>query len=86
VGYAQVSTNHRQLLWQNAVLTAAGGGMVITDQVSRVREPRPGLVALLDDVRAWDRVVVALDRSARSLSAVMRPIKTLIKRGVSGSK
>jgi len=82
VGYARVSTNQQQLLGQTEVLTAAGCGRVFTNQVSGVREDRPGLVALLDDVRAGDRVVVALDRLGRSLSGVIRTIETWTEGGV----
>jgi len=64
VGCARVSTSQQLLLGQTEVLTVAGCGRVFTDQLSGGREDRPGLVTLLDDVRAGDRVVVALDRWA----------------------
>jgi len=70
------------LLGQTEVLTAAGCGRVFTNQVSGVREDRPGLVALLDDVWAGDRVVVALDRLGRSLSGVIRAVVTWTEGGV----
>ena len=83
VGYARVSTNHQQLLAQTDVLTGAGCERIFTDQMSGVREDRPGLLALLDPVRAGDTVmVVALDRLGRSLSGVIRTIETLTERGV----
>ena len=82
VGYARVSTSQQQLLGQTEVLTAAGCGRVFTNQVSGVREDRPGLVALLDDVRAGDRVVVALDWLGRSLFGVIRAVETWTEGGV----
>lgn len=83
VGYARVSTDHQQLLAQTDALTAAGCERIFTDQLSGVREDRPGLLALLDHVRAGDTVVVvALDRLGRSLSGVIRTIETLTERGV----
>ncbi len=57
---------------------------MFTDQVAGVREDRPGLVALLYDVRAGDRavVVVALDWLGRSLSGVIRAVETWTEGGV----
>jgi len=64
-----VSTDHQSLEGQGDALTAAGCERVFTDQVSGVRDDRPGLVALLGYVRAGDTVVVvAADRLGRSLS------------------
>src|SRR5450759_2183104 len=68
-GYARVSTDHQSLAAQRDALTTAGCERIFTDQLSGVREDRPGLAALLDYVRAGDTVVVvALDRLGRSLS------------------
>jgi DNA invertase Pin-like site-specific DNA recombinase len=68
---------------QQDALTAAGCGRIFVDQLSGVREDRPGLAALLDYVRAEDTVVVvALDRLGRSLSGVIRTVETLTERGV----
>jgi Resolvase, N terminal domain len=83
VGYARVSTDHQSVLAQRDALTAAGCERIFTDQMSGVREDRPGLTKLLDYVRAGDSVVVvALDRLGRSLSGVIRTIETLTERGV----
>src|SRR5664280_2931456 len=83
VGYARVSTDHQSLLAQRDALTAAGCDRIFTDQMSGVREDRPGLAQLLDYVRPGDTVVVvALDRLGRSLSGVIRTIETLTERGV----
>ena len=83
VGYARVSTGHQLLEAQRDALTAAGCEKLFVDQLSGVREDRPGLAALLDYVRAGDTVVVvALDRLGRSLSGVIRTVETLTERGV----
>jgi len=58
MGYARVSTDHQQLAAQTDALAAAGCSKVFTDQMSGVREDRPGLVALLGHVRVGDTVVV----------------------------
>src|SRR5450759_1182787 len=83
VGYARVSTDHQSLEAQRDALIAAGCDPVFTDQMSGVREDRPGLAKLLEYIRAGDTVVVvALDRLGRSLTAVIRTIETLTERGV----
>ncbi len=82
VGYARVSTGHQLLEAQCDTLTEAGCERIFTDQLSGVRENRPGLVELLGYVRAGDTVVVvALDRLGRSLSGVIRTVETLTERG-----
>ena len=83
VGYARVSTGHRLLAGQHDALAESGCERIFTDQLSGVREDRPGLVELLGYVRAGDTmVVVALDRLGRSLSGVVRTVETLTERGV----
>lgn len=83
MGYARVSTDHQLLDQQRDALAAAGCERVFTDQMSGVREDRPGLAALLDYVRDGDVVVVvALDRLGRSLSGVIRTIEALTEAGV----
>src|SRR5664279_3447321 len=83
VGYARVSTDHQSLDAQRDALIAAGCDPVFTDQMSGVRDDRPGLAKLLEYIRAGDTVVVvALDRLGRSLSAVIRTIEKLTERGV----
>ena len=52
VGHARASTDHQQLLAQTDALTAAGCERIYTDRLSGVRQDRPGLPALLDQVRA----------------------------------
>jgi DNA invertase Pin-like site-specific DNA recombinase len=70
------------VLAQRDALTAASCERIFTDQMSGVREDRPGLAKLLDYVRSGDTVVVvALDRLSRSLSGVIRTIETLTERG-----
>jgi DNA invertase Pin-like site-specific DNA recombinase len=83
VGYARVSTDHQSLDAPRDALIASGCDPIFTDQMSGVREDRPGLAQLIEYIRAGDTVVVvALDRLGRSLSAVIRTIETLTERGV----
>lgn len=83
VGYARVSTDHQLLDAQRDALTQAGCERIFSDQLSGVREDRPGLAALLQYVRAGDVVVVvSLDRLGRSLSGVIRALETLTEAGV----
>jgi predicted site-specific integrase-resolvase len=67
LGYARISTGHQSLDQQVDALTAAGvdSKRVYSDKLSGMstREPRPGLVALLDYARSGDAiVVVGIDR------------------------
>lgn len=83
LGYARVSTDHQSLDQQRDALDRAGCERVFSDQMSGVRDDRPGLAALLDYARAGDTVVVAaLDRLGRSLSGVIRTVETLTEAGV----
>jgi DNA invertase Pin-like site-specific DNA recombinase len=82
-GYARVSTDHQSLDGQRDALTTAGCERIFADQLSEVRDDRPGLAGLLEYLRAGDTVVVvALDRLGRSLSGVIRTVETLTERGV----
>ena len=83
VGYARVSTGRQVLEAQRDALTEAGCERIFTDQLSGVREDRPGLAELLAYVRRGDTVVVvALDRLGRSLSGVIRTVERLTEAGV----
>lgn len=83
LGYARVSTGHQSLEAQRDALNAAGCTRIYSDQMSGVREDRPGLAGLLEHVRDGDIVVVvALDRLGRSLSGVVRTVETLTEAGV----
>lgn len=83
VGYARVSTGHQSLESQRDGLTTAGCARIFTDQLSGVRDDRPGLGELLGYVRSGDTVVVvSLDRLGRSLSGVIRTVETLTEAGV----
>ena len=77
VGYARVGTDRQQLLAQTDAqtdaLTAAGCERIYTDRLSSVRQDRPRLAALLDQVRVGDTVVVALDWLGRSLRRASTP-------------
>lgn len=69
LGYARVSTKDQRLRMQLDGLTAAGCDPIFQDHgVSGAKASRPGLDALLSDVRAGDTVVVfKLDRLGRSV-------------------
>jgi len=83
VGYARVSTDHQLLDQQRDALNAAGCERVFTDQMSGVREDRPGLVALLDYVRDGDVVVSSPSTAlAGPCPGVIRTIETLTEAGV----
>jgi DNA invertase Pin-like site-specific DNA recombinase len=55
VGHARVSTGHQSLATQRDALTAAGCERIFADQLSGVREDRPGLAELLRYVRPGER-------------------------------
>jgi DNA invertase Pin-like site-specific DNA recombinase len=87
LGYARVSTGHQSLDQQLDALTAAGVDpkRVYRDKLSgtSTREQRPGLVALLDYVRAGDAiVVVGIDRLGRNAAEVMTTIRELRDRDI----
>ncbi|WP_029058392.1 recombinase family protein [Stappia stellulata] len=69
VGYARVSTKDQRLSLQLDALNQAGCTPIFEDHgVSGAKGSRPGLDAMLDDVKAGDMVVVyKLDRLGRSV-------------------
>jgi DNA invertase Pin-like site-specific DNA recombinase len=68
IGYARVSTLEQNAQLQQDALNEAGCEKIYTDQVSGVKEDRPGLQEALDYVRKGDSLVVwRLDRLGRSL-------------------
>ena len=69
LGYARVSTRDQKLRMQRDGLNAAGCAKIFEDHgVSGAKASRPGLDALLDEVKPGDTVVVfKLDRLGRSV-------------------
>jgi DNA invertase Pin-like site-specific DNA recombinase len=68
IGYARVSTLEQDEALQRDALTAAGCERIFVDKASGKLDRRPGLDALLEQLRAEDAVVVwRLDRLGRSL-------------------
>lgn len=83
LGYARVSTLEQNAELQRDALDAAGCWRVFTDQVSGVKESRPELDRLLEQVRAGDTVVVwRLDRLGRSLRHLIEVVEDLSRQDV----
>lgn len=85
VGYARTSTADQEagLEAQERDLTALGCERVFTEQVSSVAAVRPQLDAVLDFVRAGDKLVVTrLDRLARSMENLLQIAGRLKAKGV----
>ena len=84
-GYARVSTTDRQVTdLQVDALRAAGCEEIFEDQISGVKDDRPGLTRLLNSVAAGDTVVVwKLDRLGRSVPHLLTLIEEFKKRQVS---
>ena len=83
LGYTRISTVAQTLDQQNAALEAAGVTKTFSDVMSGARDDRPGLVALMEYVRAGDTVVVwKLDRLGRNTIHILKTVKVLTDRGV----
>ena len=82
LGYARVSTPGQDLAGQRDRLAAAGAQRIFEDVASGRAAARPGLAALLDQIRPGDAVtVVRLDRLGRSLPELIAVVGTLRDRG-----
>jgi DNA invertase Pin-like site-specific DNA recombinase len=82
-GYTRVSTVAQTLDQQNQALKAAGVSKVFSDTMSGARDDRPGLAALMDQLRPGDTVVVwKLDRLGRNMLHILETVKVLTERGV----
>lgn len=84
-GYARVSTTAQTLDAQLDALVAAGVDQerIVVEKVSGAKKERPELDALLQRVRAGDRITVwRLDRLGRSLSHLVSTVESLTQRGV----
>lgn len=82
LGYARVSTQEQSLDPQRDALAAAGCERIFEDVASGKLSARPGLDALLEQLRAGDVVVaVKLDRLGRSLRHLLDVAKAIEERG-----
>ena len=64
-------------------LKAAGASKIYSDTMSGARDDRPGLAALMDQLRAGDTVVVwKLDRLGRNMLHILETVKALTEMGV----
>jgi DNA invertase Pin-like site-specific DNA recombinase len=82
-GYTRVSTVAQTLHQQHDALKAGGVSKVFSDTMSGARDDRPGLAALMDQLRPGDTVVVwKLDRLGRNMLHILETVKVLTERGV----
>lgn len=84
-GYARVSTTAQTNDRQVDALAEAGidAGDIFTDKISGARASRPGLDALLKQLRPGDSITVhSLDRLGRTALHVFQTLEELEKRGV----
>ena len=82
-GYTRVSTVAQTLDQQNQGLEAAGVSKIFSDTMSGARDDRPGLAALMEQLRPGDTVVVwKLDRLGRNMLHILETVKTLTEMGV----
>ena len=72
VGYARVSTNEQNLDLQKEALEKADCKRIYEDQMSGLRDDRPGLQKALEHLREGDTFVVwKLDRLGRSVKSLI---------------
>jgi DNA invertase Pin-like site-specific DNA recombinase len=82
-GYTRVSTVAQTLHQQHDALKAAGASKMYSDTMSGAQDDRPGLAALMDQLRAGDTVVVwKLDRLGRNMLHILETVKALTEIGV----
>ena len=82
-GYTRVTTVAQTLHQQHDALKAAGVSKIFSETMSGARDDRPGLAALMDQLRPGDTVVVwKLDRLGRNMLHILETVKTLTERGV----
>jgi DNA invertase Pin-like site-specific DNA recombinase len=75
-GYTRVSTVAQTLHQQHDALKAAGASKIYSETMSGARDDRPGLGALMDQLRGGDTVVVwKLDTLGRSLQHILATVK-----------
>lgn len=73
IGYARVSTDDQKLILQTDALKKAGCKKIYEDTMTGTKENRPGLDALLQNIRPGDNLVIwRLDRLGRSLHDLIK--------------
>jgi len=83
VGYARVSTNEQSLDLQREALERAECKRIYEDQISGLREDRPGLRKALEQLREEDTFIVwKLDRLGRSVKNLIEFVTNLEKNKV----
>lgn len=83
IGYARVSTNEQNLDLQKEALRQAGCQRIYEDQISGLREDRPGLNKTLEHLRDGDTFVVwKLDRLGRSVKGLIEFVANLEKNNI----
>ena len=83
IGYARISTTDQNLALQNDALAKAGCEKIFSDTTSGGIAERPGLEAVLENLRTGDVLVVwRLDRLGRSLKNLIEVVARLESRGV----
>jgi len=83
IGYARVSTQDQNLVFQQQALEQAGCQKVFEDQLSGKRDDRPGLARALEVLRAGDTLVVwKLDRLGRSVKQLVDLVARLQEQGI----
>src|SRR3954468_2145851 len=82
-GYARVSTLEQDEALQRDALNTAGCERILVDKASGKLDHRPGLDAMLEQLRSSDTVVVwRLDRLGRSLRNLIDLVSEFESRGV----
>ncbi len=82
IGYARISTVDQNLELQTDALEKTGCEKIFTDQASRARDDRKGLIDAVEFCRTGDSLVVwKLDRLGRSLKHRFSGHKTLAPLG-----
>jgi len=78
IGYARVSTDDPNLDVQRDALRSAGCERIYEDAMSGAKADRTGLVALLNEMRAGDTVVIwRLDRLGHSFKNLIQRVERL---------